>query len=69
MTIREAAIQAMTELGLSKERVASILTYMDQQKPHLIGRTGEHIPPELEAMAIERAKDYFGRKHELPMDN
>lgn len=69
MTAREAAIQGMTELGFSEERINSILAHMDAEEPDALGRVNAQLPAEFEKRAVEVAKNYFLRNHSIPMDN
>lgn len=69
MTYREVAIQGMKQAGLSEDRIARVLSYMDTHDPRLIGAVDNHLPPELEAQAVEKATRYFQQNNQLPEDN
>lgn len=70
MTLRDAAIQAMKELGFSEAKIASILTFMDTAEPGLAGEAAAiQVPPEQEQKTIKMAKDFFEKNHAIPMNN
>lgn len=69
MTLRETAINAMTELGFTQAKIASILTFMDTAEPHCIERVQEEVPAGKEQEYLEVAKKFFAGNHNNPMNN